>query len=272
MNIFELADYKAILRTLIEKKSQEGQRVNLTRLAAACRIQKTYLSKVLNHDGHLNSDQLHLACKYLGLKSQESKYIFLLHESERSDLIERKEALRREARKLQAKALSTENYISAEPVTHEESDLLRYHLDPLLQLVHLFLTVPRFAKSHKLIGDELRLKKDQLDLYLEALVKMKLVIREGNGWKVIRDSLHLSREADAYQPYRIMLRTMALEKLQRSRDDNDYSFSVFFSADESSRRLIQERFMEFLKTIQPIVKKAQAENVYQINFDLLGWS
>ena len=55
MNIFKYLNYKVILKEKI-KDLKEGRRGRFTfeALARACRIQKTYLSKVLNHDGNLN--------------------------------------------------------------------------------------------------------------------------------------------------------------------------------------------------------------------------
>jgi hypothetical protein len=54
--------------------------------------------------------------------------------------------------------------------------------------------------------------------------------------------------------------------------DEAYSFSVTFSADPSVRKVIQMRFLEYLKDIEELVSQAPCEKAYQLNFDVFPWT
>ena len=134
------------------------------------------------------------------------------------------------------------------------------------------MTIPRFAKNPRLIEEYLSIGRKELMDYLEQLLKLKIISRQDEKWIINQSTIHLSRESELYPVYRVLLRTKALEKLQRGDRPKDYGFSVLISSDELTRKLIQQKFMEFLKTIEAAVKKSDPTEVYQINFDLLSWS
>lgn len=54
--------------------------------------------------------------------------------------------------------------------------------------------------------------------------------------------------------------------------EKSYNFSVIFSANPRTKQKVQTAFLDFLKLAQEMVGKAKTEEVYQMNFDLLGWS
>lgn len=272
MNIFKESDYKAVLKNALSERAKTGRRVNLAKLSQACGIQSTYLSRVLNHESHLNSDQLYLACLFLGFKENEIKYTFLLHEAQRSAVRERKAALLKKAQKLQNKALQTESYISAQAVSAiDEKSTLNYHLNPITQLVHIFLCIPKYSQQPKLIAEDLKIEKSQLEKSLNDLVIAQFITWQNNKWKVLRESIHLSKTSDHYRPHRTLLRFKALDRLLTSDNENDYCFSVLFTADPATQKIVQEKFLEFLKGAESLIKKAPAEYVYQLNFDLFNW-
>lgn len=272
MTIFQHTDYKTAIRWLIEEKKRSGEPVGMASLSEACQVQAPYLSKVMNRDGHLSSDQLHLICDALKLKQKEARYLSLIHEAERSNVKNRKEMLLREASKIQSKALNTENYISAESIRSKNDELMQYYLNPTMQLVHFFLTIPRYAENTKLIEKPLSLETSELKLLLSKLTKLNFVKFEKRKWVVLKSSIHLSSTEDIYPSYRVLLRAKSIDKLLKSTNKKDYSFSVVFSADESTRKVVSEKFMSFLTEVESIVKKAIPSEVYQINFDLLSWS
>jgi hypothetical protein len=272
MRIFDFNDYKSALKWSLLQLKERDPRANARALADACRVQKTYLSRVMNRDGHFNADQLHLACQYLGLNQKEKKYVSLLHEADRSVVQDRKNTLLREAKKMQAKALNVESYFSAESLAKNALQSSQYYLDPTMQLIHLFLTIPRFAKNPRLIEEKLDLARPELEDRLAKLAALKIISWDGTKCTVLKGLLHLSPDSDVYPFYRILVRTKAIEKLQKTVSKKDYSYSLWFSADEATRKTVQENFLEFLLAIEPVIKAAPEADVYQLNLDLLSWS
>jgi hypothetical protein len=272
MSIFDFSDYKSAIKWSLEDLKKRDPRANSRALAEACRVQKTYLSRVLNRDAHLNADQLHLANQYLELNLKERKYVSLIHEADRSVLVDRKEALLREATKLKAKAQNTENFLSAESLDVNALHASRYYLDVTMQLVHLFWTIPRYAKNPRLIEEKLDIARIDLEERLAKLAGLKIITWDGKKCTVIKGLLHLSRDSEVYPVHRVLTRIKALEKLQKSTSKKDYSYSLLMSADEATRKMVHSRFLEFLKGIEPLIKAAPESEVYQLNFDLLSWS
>src|SRR5438067_732825 len=96
MRVYDCDSYKSFLRTSLLQKKQavSSSRYTYERMARACGIQKTYLSRVLNSDAsHLSDDQLYLACRFLGVGLVERDFLLLLRDWERSSVPERKAEL-----------------------------------------------------------------------------------------------------------------------------------------------------------------------------------
>lgn len=100
----------------------------LQKVADACGIQKTYLSRVLRTDGaHLSEQQLPLAAKFVGLGKKERRFLQLLRQRDKitdADLLQELELEVEEARK---NSLTTGEYIEAKS---SSGDTDKYYLDP----------------------------------------------------------------------------------------------------------------------------------------------
>ncbi len=272
MNIFRYTTYKAALKQALAERQQKNGSASLAGLADAARIQRSYLSKVFNQGGQLSADQLYLACRYLRLSSTQTRYVELLSELERTTLEERKELILKAISKIRSKALATENYISVANEEERAQKLALFHLSPNAQLVHMFLSIERYIRSPDLIREELGLSKKELNKIVDLLTDLNLIQFLDGAWVAPTPSMHLKSDSDYYPPYRVLMRQKALVKLQQSVDEDNYSFSVILSSDPATRIGIQQAFLTFLSKIQPLVKKSNSEQVYQMNFDLLRWS
>jgi hypothetical protein len=54
--------------------------------------------------------------------------------------------------------------------------------------------------------------------------------------------------------------------------DQSYSFSVIFAADASVQEIARRRFLDYVKSLEGLVREAPSRETYQINFDLLPWT
>ncbi len=273
MNIFRYLNYKTILKAKIKELKEVRQgRFTFEALSRACRVQKTYLSKILNHDGNLNSDQLFRACEFLRFSEEEIDYIFLVYEYENTQVESRKKKIHQKIQFYKSKYEATESHIEVETQTVSSTqDLTNYYADPNFILVHMFCTVERFAKNPSLIGEHLNLSQKRILEVIDDLCKIGVLRKMNGSVQVLKDNTHLSKLNVLYKVYRSQMRLKALEKLNENESSN-YSFSVVFSSVPSVRVNIQERFMAFLKETQKAVQSNEEEEIYQMNFDLLSWS
>ncbi len=274
MHIFSGTSYKTIIKQAVEdKKAVVGAAAfSFQGLAAACGVQKTYLSRVLNGAGHLNSDQLFLGLSYLGLSRDESGYVMLLHEWERSGVPARRKVLEEELRQARLANTKTEKHLETDVSLNDKTDSTAYYLNVNAQLVHMFLTIPQYAEAPTTITEALGISDAAMTGILRLLSQLGIITYKGSRIVVLRDSLHLPKDAPLTTPYRTMMRLKALERLQNDAPHEPYAYSLFFSADEDARAAIQGLFFEFLKKAEKIIRPATCERVYQMQFDLIDWS
>ncbi len=210
MNLYQQTSYKDIIKGLVH----EHTRYTFQAMAEHCRIQKTYLSKVLNHKGHLSEDQLFMALDYLHLPADDREYVELLYGVERSQLPVRRQMFETRLALLRAQKLRTETNleISVTQITHE--NLTESFLDPLYIVIHMCLTIRRLQNDPDTIGKRLGLRPEVLRMYLLGLARMKLVrLTETSGritrLQVLQDSLHLPEDSVLQAAYSMRMRLNA---------------------------------------------------------------
>jgi hypothetical protein len=271
MNVFFQTDYRKIFRLIIRKNKKLGEKITLTDIANEMRVQRPYLSKVLNYSADLNSDQMFLACRFLKFSGEESHYMGLLLEHSRSSSQERKELLWKQITEIQNKNLEIKKHLKAPAVTTQDDRYSLYYLDPMVQIVHLFLTIPRYLAHPERIEEDLKISKKRFTSILKILDELKIIDVQGDSLKVLVQQMHLPKGSPPFGPAQILFRLKSLDRIAEV-GDAGYGFSVSFSADEKTRKATQQNFLEFLKKTEALVGQANPEHVYQINFDLLPWS
>lgn len=275
--------YKDVLKYAVLRggPKADGSKLTFQSMAEHCRIQKTYLSKVLNHDGHLSEDQLYLALEYLEFDEEAREFTLLLMAHEKSSVPARKAELEKQIKDIRRRKLKTESNLSVETNNPQATDLTAYYLDPLMQIIHMYLTIRRFAHNPEKIAESLKITLPALHRRLKNLESMGIVRlhysteRRGRIEKaeVLRDNLHLPHDSHLHPSYATRLRLKAMERMdQLENPDEAFRFSVIFSASPKTRERIHASFLEWLKSVQKWVQSDREEEVYQINFDLLNWT
>ena len=51
-------NYRQAIKTIVEDKIEGGENISFAKLAAATKIQRTFLSQVVNEKNHLNNDHI----------------------------------------------------------------------------------------------------------------------------------------------------------------------------------------------------------------------
>ena len=274
MKAYAYDDYKSYLKAALLQKKQavSSSRFTYDRMAKACGIQKTYLSRVLNSDAsHLSVDQLYLACRFLGIAGDERSFLLVLLDYERTQVAERKLDLRTKLQDLRDRHQQSEAYLRAKKVP-DASKLAAFYLDPDAMLLHMFLAVPRFRDDLRLLRETLGLPDDRFASILASLEAMQLVELKGTKYRLCREHSHLPTHSEFYPAFRSLQRLKALERIGKLSSERSYNFSVVFAATEETRQSIKTKFLALLQDIEQEVTAALSEEVYQMSFDLFDWS
>ncbi len=275
INIYRFTDYRVIIEKLISLAKSKSKDFTLTKLASVIGIQATYLSKVLKGKAEFNSDQMHLLCDFFELNKSESHYMNLLLEYNRTALKNRQKALKSEIEEIQKASLSTKKYLKARFVEGTvNDDELKYYLEPYSLVVHCYLMIDKYRHNPELILSSLQISDEQLGSILHNLVKIGVVKKsaDNTSYEVLENHRQLSGDSPIVNSYQQLIRQISLLQSGKVSQDNKFIFSTTIAADERTKVAIKEEFMNFLKKIEPLIKEAPYEDVYQINFDLFNWS
>lgn len=272
MHLYDFADYRKLIRAALdEKKASLGSLYTSKSLAEACKVQSTYLSKVLSGRAHLSADQLYLASHYLGFNPEETAFIFLLFDEQRTSVPQRRLDIQARIKQIQDSRLKSESRLQASALRAPGSGSSDYYLNPYLPLVHMFLTIERYAQKPSLIAEALRLEPENLAEMLRKLQSMGMIEMHNGVYAVVKNNLHLPKDSPLYRPYRSLWRLKTLERIDQISSDKAYNFSVTFASTARIKQKIQASFLEFLQATQKLVGSSRSEHVYQMNFDLFDW-
>ncbi len=272
MRPYDQTSYKSVLKTAVLESTLKSR--TFQAMAEHCRIQKTYLSKVLNRDGHLSEDQLFLALDYLGFDDEARDFTMLLHAWERSTLPSRRDELSRRLDQIRALKLKTESNLKVKVTETTPLDLAEYFLNPILQIIHMCLTIKKYAHDPEKISAVLRIDREALGRHLKSLQKMGIirVQKKSAHVEVVMNNLHLPSDSVLQGSYSAKMRLKALEQIENVDSSNAYRFSALFSASEQVKQEIHASFMNWLKETQKRVQTSREDHVFQINFDLVKWT
>lgn len=272
MNIFPESSYQFILRKIVEERKLIDGAFNFQVMAEATRIPKSYISKVTTGKAHLNSDQLYLVCEFLGFSDLQTRFMMLLLEQERSTIKKRKEALKSDIQAIRDQALDSREHIKAKPDSLSDHALRDYYIDPLNQIVHICLSIARYQKDPPRLAADLDIQVADLRQIIERLEHLGIVEQQDGKIRTLIKSIHLPRSSPAFKTWRNQLKLLCLERLNRRHRQDDYSFSVTFSATERVRDKIKSEFLDLLQRTEDLVQGSKLEETYQMSFDLFPWT
>lgn len=273
MTLYEHKDYRQALKWASQRWKGNGPGRTYLRLAKAAGVHPPYFTNVLKEKAHLNGDQLYSVMQYMGHSNSEMEYMLLLMEQEKCYLQTRKAALREQLNRLKAQEKKTENSIDVEVIAPTDNKLSRYYLDPTIRLVYAFMAVPELATDPLRIARSLNFSEQTVQETITYLLDVGLIEKNDQGQLVTaKTKIHLPRESHLFEAQRKLLLYRCLEHQDRTRNESDYNFEVTFSATKEVKEIIHQKFLDLLKEVQPLVEKAEPEEVFQMNFELFNWS
>ena len=262
MNVYKFSDYRELIKKLLQTQTQ-------TELANNARISKSYFSKILHNQSDLDPDQWYRILANYNLNEEEIDYCQLLLDKARTGMIERRNRLQNKINSIQKLKNKTEVHL--QPVNLEDKKRELYYREPIHQLVHISLSIPRFQEDSRSLAEQLGISKDRLKIILRNLEEMQLVSRSGNKTEWTSQDLHLSSSSPVYKIWRQAIKIMLMNRLENQGQKEDYSFSVVFNGSQAMHEIIQEEFFLWLESIKLKVAKSENEHTYQMSFDLLRW-
>lgn len=278
MNPFEsdLTGYKKILRDrLLARKRKNSTHFSFSKMAEACGIQKTYLSKTFHEEHtHLNRDQVYLCCQFLGFDLEEKEKTLLLHERARTHLLERQRELDQILKEKEKKRQKIESHLKAKKV-RDKDRLIHLFLDPEAQMVMLMLSLEKFKNRISRIQKALHLSEERLKEILTKLENLEIIQKvkgKDGSIRVFDKPIHLPKDSQFLHIHQLLMRAKMIERISTQKEAQDLNFSVLFTGNMDVLRKLREQFFALLKEAEELSKNSPSQCLYQMNFDLVTWS
>ncbi len=271
-DIFQEADYKALLRGRVKALAAQGKRITLKRIAEKIPLQATYLSKTLHDEkAHLNEDHLFSVCHLLEFLPNEIDFIFLLRAHAISQDKGRREFLQKKLDQIRrSREVSAPVQEFRARQLNQEMD---YLFDPLCVLVHVSLAIPGYLKNPGRLCPLLGITSQRLQRTLKKLEGLNFV-ELGEGQKITRvlqSRVHFGTDHPLMRLHQTLLRLFSATQVIRLPEEEKHCFMTTFSTDDETMAQIKARFRLLVKETEHLVKGSPQKRTYQMNFDLFSW-
>jgi len=255
ISIFSYESYKKFLRDIIQNSSKRGI---IKELAHAATVHRPYLSKVLNDKVHLLPDQLFGISSYLELSEEETGYLLLLLELDRSDkssykkFVEKKLKEIRLAEEEKNKAIGKANIVAS----LDESAWL-YYSHWLYPVVHISVSTPSLQKIENL-ARALNQRPDRIHQILMQLQKMGFVRKQNDLWIWNQGSWHTSKLDSRSLMFHKNLRDYTFEQVSLKMD-RGVSFSATQSISSSDYKKLHQSIMSWITHFNKVATPSNPE-------------
>jgi uncharacterized protein (TIGR02147 family) len=269
-------DYRNALKSRQKQlKNTLGSAYSVGQMADTIRVQRTYLSKVFAGGADLSDDQLYLALQYLKFIGDEAEYLRLLHAYQRSGLTERRRELETRLNELRQSHRQAEINLTTQTIRESEkaADYQKYFLDPLVQLVHMFLTVDRFRKNSRAILETLHIPETRWQNILSTLIELDFITVNSDEIQVTRDHVMLPKNSPIMNAYHLLAKVNSTARLHEIPPEQKNSMTMIVTCTKDSAEQIRQQLVQFLKAIEKIgMQDEKPTDVYQLSLDLFGWT
>jgi len=153
VNIYKSLDYRKSLELRLAEKRKWERGYTYSKMAEVIGVQQPYLSKVMDGHANFNSDQLFLACEFLQFNPSETEFLLLLLEHSKCIVKKRCKLLLEQIEAIRAKHLDTREFVQGSNIAVQAEGASIYYLDPMIQIVHVALTIEEYRKNLKILAD-----------------------------------------------------------------------------------------------------------------------
>ena len=273
MNLYSYLDYRELIRDLVAERKKIDSGVNYQRMAQVIRVPKSYVSKVMKGASHFSPDQTFQVGKFLQFGDDEQRYLQLLVEYSRTGVFERRNQLLSDIRQLQSRKLQTqEHLVTAKTVDTNVTSLAEYYLDPLNQIVHICLSIERYAGNLPLLAKDLGAPVSKILTAANSLERLGIVSRQKDRYQVAVRHMHLPPDSTIYQVWRSQLKLLAMQRMANIDAVKTYSFAAVFSTEPEVQRKIRAKILETLSAIEKMVTGTPQQDTFQLSIDLFQWN
>lgn len=260
-------NYRSIIREIVEARSANKDGMSFTKLANVCRIQRSYLSQVMNLKNHFSNDQLYAICEALDLPKSQRDYLLLLSEHERCKNQERKDYLQRKIGKL--KEAEAKNVSGMSEALRDALD--DYFCDPWAEIILNFFRIEHYARHPEEVREVLGITRRRWEVVMKTLRDSQFVV-DGPDRILTPKGFPVPEENSPADRIRhIMARMRVAQQKLKQRYIDDFLYNLWYTTTRDSKKQLKIDQLHLLQRIYEESRKTKQEKIYQLTLDVLSF-
>jgi transcriptional regulator with XRE-family HTH domain len=260
-------NYRSIIREIVETRAAKKDGMSFTKLANVCRIQRSYLSQVINLKNHFSNDQLYSICEALELPKSQRDYLLLLSEYERCRNTERKDYLLQKIHKLkQVESKSASGMSEALRAALDD-----YFCDPWAEIILNFFRIEHYAKNPDEVREVLGITRRRWEIVMKTLRDCQFVV-DGPDRILTPQGFPVPEENSPADRIRhIMARMRVAQQKLKQRYIDDFLYNLWYTTTRDSKKNLKINQLHLLQRIHEEARHAKQEKIYQLTLDVLSF-
>lgn len=260
-------NYRTVIREIVEARSAKKDGMSFTKLANVCRIQRSYLSQVINLKNHFSNDQLYAICEALDLPKSQRDYLMLLSEYERCKNPERKDYLCHKIKKVQ-ESVAKNTSVMSEALRDALDD---YFCDPWAEIVLNFFRIDHYARHPEEVREILGITRRRWDVVMKTLRDSQFIV-DGPDRILTPQGFPVPEENSPADRIRhIMARMRVAQQKLKQRYIDDFLYNLWYTTNRDSKKKLKIDQLHLLKRIVEESRHTRQEKIYQLTLDVLSF-
>lgn len=265
MNIFQQNSYKDVILYL-GKTGPTATKGFYRKLSEHLGVHPTFISQVLSGDRDFSEEQLVATCDYLGLQEREIEYLLNIIKRERAGSKRLRDFYQQQVLRLRNESELMKTRVK-ESGKLSEKDKAIFYSSWQYSAVHMMSTLiekPTFSQ----IQDRLSLTRQQTQQVLRFLIEVGLVKEKNGKYTEGAASTYLEKTSPYLFQHHVNWRFKALEKFAKM-TEQELMYTSNFSISRADFSLLRGQIMQLIQACMANIEKSNAEDLGQLNIDLL---
>lgn len=265
MNIFQQDSYKEILLYL-GKNGPTATKGFYRKLSEHLDVHPTFISQVLSGHRDFSEEQLIVICDYMGLKERETEFLLMLLKHEKAGSKRLRDYYKQQLQNIRSESVVMK---SRQPGSRKmkEAERAIFYSAWQYSAVHMMATLsqkPSFVQIQARLG----LSRQQTQQIVSFLLETEM-IQEKNGKYIEGPSqTYLERTSPYLFQHHVNWRLKGLSKYPQM-EEQELMYTSNFSISRADFATLRTEIVKFIQNFLANVEKSEAEDVGQLNIDLL---
>ena len=230
------------------------------KIAEACSIHTSFFSRVMVKKADFSDEQLYLIAGFLRLDGEETDYLQLLGQYDRSSHHKHKKYIKDKIKIIQQRKTKTAERHDTNSLQDDFHTAVAYYSDMIHSQIHMYLSIPQFARDPQLIISKLNIRQETLNKSLAILENLRIIKKNGTSYEILKDHIHLDEDHPLSQSVNVNFRMDSIRAIREGKRPENFHFSACFTTNDETRRKIRTFLSDLVSSCREEVVKGRGED------------